>query len=134
MSASAYIYSATVDRVVDGDTVYLNLQKVFSFPVDFGFHILDKVELTKSAIVNFRLAGINAPELDDPDPSVRAKGIAAKAELTRLLGLGPLIVQTSKEDKYRRWLAQINVVNPDQPVIDVNKAMLDGGFAVPYKG
>lgn len=134
MSPNPYVYSATVERVVDGDTVHLNLQKVFSFPIDFGFHIIDTVELKKSATIDFRLARINAPELDDPDPKVRAKALEAKAELTRLLGLGPLVVQTSKEDKYRRWLAQINVVRPNQPVVDVNQSMLDGGFAVPYSG
>ena len=131
--ATEYTYAATVERVVDGDTVFLKLTKVFELPIDFGFHILDVISLKKEAVVDFRLAGINASELTAAEPAVRAKAVKAKAELIRLLGLGALTVVTSKSEKYGRWLAAISVAGP-MGSIDVNKAMLSGGFAVPYAG
>jgi len=121
-----YEYSATLSRVVDGDTCYLRLEKEFSFDIDFGFNILDKMTLKKSTVMDFRLYGINTPEMKTPD------GPKAKAELTRLLGLGTLRVVSHKADKYGRWLADIYVKPAGEPELHVNKALVDGGFAVVY--
>lgn len=110
-----YEYRATVDRVVDGDTVWLN--------VDLGFRVIVRVD--------FRLWGINTPEVVG---LTRQEGLAAKAELTRLLSLGPLVVTTTKPestDKYGRWLATILVSTPEGP-LNVNEALVTGGFAVRY--
>lgn len=109
-----YQYKATLVRAVDGDTAILE--------VDLGFHL--------TATMDFRLLGINTPEMKAP---TRAAGLAAKAELERLCGLGALRISTEKSDKYGRWLASIDVVLPDGSVIvNVNQALIDGGFAVPY--
>ena len=124
-----YSYSAKVIRVVDGDTVYFEVSKEFEMLVDFGFHIIEKVHSHKSATMSFRLAGINAPEVVGES---KAAGLAAKAELERLLSLGPIVVRTEKSDKYGRYLAYVNIVTDDGSLIDVNQAMVDGGFAVPY--
>jgi len=121
-----YEYAATVHRVVDGDTCYLALEKEFSYEIDFGFRIKDQVTLKKSTVMDFRLYGINTPEMRTPE------GPPAKEELIRLLGLGTLRVITHKQDKYGRWLAQIYVKPPDEPEIYVNQALIDGGFAVVY--
>jgi len=121
-----YEYAATVDRVVDGDTVHLKLEKTFSMEVDFGFGILDHIELKKNTIMDFRLFGINAPEKSTPE------GPKATAELTRLLGLGTLRVVSYKPDKYGRWLADIYVKPVGEVELHVNKALLDGGFARYY--
>lgn len=113
-----YEYKATVDRVVDGDTVWLD--------VDLGFRVRAKIE--------FRLYGINTPETVG---TTRAAGLAAKAELLRLLALGPLRIVTYKDgrvDKYGRWLATLFVDAPDSPVggLNVNDALVAGGFAVTF--
>lgn len=107
-----YEYRASLVKVVDGDTVWLN--------VDLGFNV--------HANVDFRLAGINTPETVG---ATRTAGLAASAELMRLLQLGPIRVVSSKTEKYGRWLAQIYVSTPAGEV-DVNKALVDGGFAVPF--
>jgi len=127
--AKIYEYNATVNRVVDGDTVWLNLFKEVSVDVDFGFHILDTVKLVKTALIDFRLNGINAPEMKT---STMEAGLASKAELTRLLGLGPLRVVSYKTEKYGRWLADIYVTPPNEPEIHVNQKMVDGGFSKAY--
>ena len=109
-----YQYKATLVRAVDGDTAILM--------IDLGFHL--------TATLDFRLLGINTPELKG---GTRAAGLLAKAELERLCGLGPLRVSTEKADKYGRWLANIDVLAADGSVlVNANKALIDGGFAVPY--
>lgn len=127
--ATVYEYTATVTHVVDGDTVFFNLTKNFVLDVDFGFRIKDQVTLSKSADMNFRLLGINAPEMHG---ATAEKGKAAKIELERLLSLGLIRVVTSKSDKYGRWLADIYVTPPGAAEFNVNQRMIDGGFAVPF--
>lgn len=107
-------YSATLDRVVDGDTVWLF--------VDLGFRM--------RAHLDFRLHGLNTPEMIGPS---RVAGLAAKAELERLLSLGSLRIVTDKADKYGRWLATIFVRTPAGEV-NANAALLKGSFAKPYMG
>ena len=132
-----YSYDATLIRVVDGDTVHLALTKAFPFEVDFGFNIKDTVVLQKSAELTFRLFGINTPETHGTAATTggqMAEGLKSAAELTRLLGLGKLRVLTSKPDKYGRWLATIFVTPKMGPEMNVNDAMIKGGFAKAYFG
>ena len=98
-----YNYNAALIRVVDGDTVWLR--------VDLGFRMF--------AELSFRMAGINTAELNE------AGGAAARDALTALLrALGPVFpIQTSKPDKYGRWLVTIGPVNAQ---------MIALGHAVPY--
>ena len=108
-----YTYDCFLVRVVDGDTVYLD--------VDLGFHI--------RATLDFRLAGLNCPEIDGP---TRPAGLAAKTETERLCTLGRLRAVTTKADKYRRWLVRLFVAPATGPELCVNDELLKGGFAVPY--
>lgn len=126
-----YEYEAEVSKVVDGDTVYLVLTKEFSLEVDFGFNIRDTVVLKKTAMINFRLLGINTPEIHGEQKSA---GLLAKVELERLLGLGRLRVMSTKPDKYGRYLATIFVKPPGAKEINVNDALVSGGFAKAYFG
>lgn len=107
-----YEYKAKVHRVVDGDTVWLD--------VDLGFHV--------RAVVDFRLEGLNAPEMVGAS---KAAGLAAKAELERLLSLGPLRIISTKTEKYGRYLVTIWVA-VDGYELNVNQALIDGGFATVY--
>lgn len=122
-------YSAELVRVVDGDTVVLKVTKDFELPVDFGFHVLDTVHLHKSAVMSFRLQGINAPELVG---ATYEAGRASKAALENLLAMGPIRAVTTKPDKYGRWLVTLYVSPPSGIEVDVNAAMVESGFAVPY--
>lgn len=107
--------SVTLDRVVDGDTVWLF--------VDLGFNI--------RVALDFRLYGINAPELEGVQKPL---GLASKAEVARLLGLGPLRIEVYGTDKYGRWLAGIFVKQLDGTELNVNQTMVDEGFAKVYFG
>lgn len=124
-----YEYAAQVVKVVDGDTI--NVEVDLGFDIDFGMPL--------------RFAGINAPEHGTPE------GDAATAYLTQLLqvmpntgtttNFQPLTIRTVKDhkEKYGRYLAYIFVGPPPggapAPLLgSINQAMLDSGHAVPYSG
>jgi micrococcal nuclease len=112
-----YTYKAEVIRVIDGDTVVLN--------IDLGFKI--------HHITPCRLAGINAPEMNAKDEKVRAAAVQSKEFLSGLLLEGMEVTIISKKlDKYGRpvvyFLAESN------KYASVNDLMLISKHAVIYKG
>jgi len=111
-----YEYAANLTRVIDGDTVCVD--------IDLGFTIKITIE--------FRLMGINAPEMKG---ATKAAGLAAKEHLTKLLAQGTLTVLSEKPlktDKYGRYLASVTVTRPDGTKFNANQTMLADGFAVAY--
>lgn len=105
MSVHTWRVPATVVRVVDGDTITLDL--------DLGWYLT----LRRSC----RIVGINAPERNT------ALGPAATAFLAELLPVGTEVIFTStKLDKYGRPLGRIA-----HGVIDVSEEMIRAGWAVP---
>lgn len=105
-----YEYQATVIRVVDGDTVDLN--------VDLGLNTFTKERV--------RLYGINAPEKNTP------QGPLSTARLKELLPVGIGVTITTfkdKKEKYGRYLAVITFPGRDR---SINQQMVDEHFAVPY--
>lgn len=111
-----YEYAVKLVRVVDGDTVELD--------VDLGF--------TVRVTVMFRLFGINAPEVKGTSKEF---GLASKQALINILNEGSLTVKSEKAiktDKYGRWLAAITVTRSDGSTVNVSDWMILSGFAVPY--
>lgn len=86
-----YYYRAKVLRVVDGDTVQVDLDK--------GFMERQQVRL--------RLLGINAPELHSPDPEERVAALLAKSALEEMLKDKDVIIRTHKTDSFGRYLAEV---------------------------
>ena len=85
-TVSSYTYAATVEKVIDGDTVWVE--------IDCGFDTLVREKL--------RLRGIDAPELGTPE------GEKAKRFVKRALPPGTqILIVTSKSDKYDRYLADV---------------------------
>lgn len=114
-------YSATVVRVVDGDTAY--------FDIDLGFQIRMTIET--------RFKGINTPETRGPS---RAEGLKSKAFVETALPVGSLVIlNTYKAEKYGRYLADIYYL-PGATTreailangILLNKELLEKGLAVPF--
>lgn len=108
-----YIYNARVLKVVDGDTVDLE--------VDLGFHITAKHR--------FRLARIDTAEKNSSIPEERMLAdIATKFLVEKFNAVNnQIVIKTTKQDKYGRYLVDI-IVN-DQ---NINDEMLALGLAVKY--
>ncbi|HYE93171.1 MAG TPA: thermonuclease family protein [Terriglobales bacterium] len=108
-----YVYRATCVRVVDGDTVILD--------VDVGFHMRGKI--------SFRLFGIDAPEMVGAS---KADGEVARTALQSILAqaTGPLRIETYKADSFGRWLADIYLTLATGGELHVNSEMVRLGHAV----
>lgn len=106
-----YEYTATVLRVVDGDTVWLD--------IDLGMDTY-----TRKSI---RIYGIDAPEL-----STEA-GKEAKVAVQKLLPVGSLVLLHTIKDhkeKYGRYLGEI-FLDDD---VDLGSLLIEKGLAKPYDG
>jgi len=118
-----YEYNAIIDKVVDGDTVEVN--------IDLGFDIHYRGRV--------RLYGINTPErINTPESRIRdleekERGLAAKARLLELCPLGSSIVLRTQKDahgKYGRILGMLfKTVNDEE---SVNQILLHEGHAMVY--
>jgi micrococcal nuclease len=111
-----YTYKANVLRVVDGDTVIVD--------IDLGFGVWLRGQ-------TIRLAKINAPELRGA--SLEA-GRDSKTYLSKLVLDKRVMIRTEKDrkEKYGRWLAVI-LLEEDKNLIDINHKMVAEGHAVIYK-
>lgn len=117
-----YQYRGIVTRVIDGDTVVVDL--------DLGF----KVWLRDQHV---RLEGVDTPELRSKDPEEREKARAAKKFVEGLLAPGTEVVVESKQwDKYGRVLGKITIALvlkhqvTDEPV-DIGWELVMEGHANP---
>lgn len=115
-----YVYPAKLDRVVDGDTIYVHL--------DLGHYVWRKH-------VDLRLRGVNAPEMHG---SSKSAGEKSKAFVQKTLrGARGIIIQTFKDQtgKYGRLLADVWYRLPDGATWRLlNQELLDQGLAVPFEG
>lgn len=102
-----YTYAATVVRVIDGDTLYAN--------VDLGFRMTIQITV--------RLLGINTPELNT-DEGKRAR------DYMRMLEGQKIVLKTYKDpkDKYGRWLGEIYANGEN-----INSLLVVMGYAVRIK-
>lgn len=111
-----YDYNAVLVRVVDGDTVVLDL--------DLGFNEWRKAN-DKKTEPSYRLSRINAPELPTPD------GINARTHLIQLIDQRKLWVHTDKTDHFARYVVELYIDDANGR-FNVNDQMVTDGFAV-YK-
>ena len=114
-----YTYRATVEGVIDGDTLRVE--------IDCGFQVWVRQKL--------RLRGIDAPEMPG------AAGRRAKAFVERALSAVPFVVMTTtRPDKYDRYLSDLfylpGATDPQavlQNGLFLNQQLLDEGLAVRFQ-
>ena len=112
-----YEYQATVLRVIDGDTIEVD--------IDLGFSTIIKKR-------SVRLKGIDTPETRTRDLVEKKAGLRAKERVEDLCPPGSVITLRTtidKGDKYGRILGEIYVKGVVQ---SVNKLLLEEGHAVVY--
>ncbi len=111
-----YHYKMTVTKVVDGDTIYGD--------VDLGFNIGYKK-------MEFRLSGINTPETKG---ATREAGLKSKQFVLDAIMDKEVIVVTKKDtkEKYGRYLAWVYYKEADNLWTCLNKKLVELNLAVPF--
>ena len=114
-----YEYKAVVVKVIDGDTVDVD--------IDLGFNVWLKKQ-------RIRLYGIDTPESRTRDKVEKMFGNLAKAKVLDFCPIGSNIVLQTKTDgsrgKYGRILGEL--VTLDGP--NVNTFLVENNYAVTYFG
>ena len=118
-----YNYKINLLRVVDGDTIYAE--------IDLGFDVKVKKRI--------RFMGMNAPESRTKDLEEKAKGLAAKDRVKQLLeGCKNIQLKSHGVGKFGRCLGElhIDIVDGQESVtmISVNELLIKEGHAVEYHG
>ena len=111
-----YRYNVEVTRIVDGDTVDVD--------IDLGFGMVYKKQ-------RVRMMGIDTPESRTRDLEEKFYGLASKAHLTKLLKEQKVQLQSHDKGKFGRILGELFVGNSS---FSINQQMIDGFHAVPYFG
>lgn len=115
-----YEYNANVRRVIDGDSLYMD--------IDLGFDVIFKNQ-------NVRLLGIDTPESRTSDAVEKVFGNLSKCFVQNFVEKceGKVIVRTYLDDKgkYGRILAEI--LDPTTKEI-LNESLIKDGYAVRYWG
>ena len=111
-----YEYKVTLDRVIDGDTVDVDIQ--------LGF----KVVLSKQRI---RLHGIDTPESRTRNKEEKVRGLLSKEYLKNICESSTIRLRSKDRGKFGRILG---VLYQDDETISINQRMCDDGYAVPYFG
>ena len=121
-----YEYRATVIKVVDGDTVDVD--------IDLGFGIVLSDE-------RVRIAGIDTPESRTRDKEEKKFGLAAKARVKQLLGKTCVLKTQINKDgedmkgKFGRILGDFSVYDSATDSWSMlTKILVSEGHAVPYHG
>ena len=113
-----YQYRARVNRVIDGDSVVLD--------IDLGFDVWMNNQ-------SIRIYGIDTPESRTKDIDEKARGLMSKKRLEDLLTVGEIVTVNTYKDqggKFGRILARIT----NSEGVDVGKSLIDEHLAVPYFG
>lgn len=111
-----YEYKATVKRIIDGDSLILD--------IDLGFYMF--MNETK-----IRLYGLDTPEMASEDPLLRLQAVLATRYLFDNLQIGEkVIIKTvlDKREKYGRLLATI--ITKDG--LNINEGLIQNKLAVSY--
>ena len=112
-------YACKVTRVVDGDTIDVN--------IDLGFSVWHKARV--------RMLGIDTPESRTRRLDEKALGLAAKARLKEMLKGNKIKIECSKEKgKFGRVLAIVWATNKDGNEMNCNDQLMVEGHARPYFG
>lgn len=116
-----YEYNALVTNVVDGDT--------FDAEVDVGFKITLKMR--------FRMARLNAPEMNSPDAQIALDALKTKTFLIDKVLNQKVIIRSKRTEKYGRYLAELFYWvgpngSPTSTLTNINDQMLSLGLARKY--
>ena len=114
-----YEYFCKVERVVDGDTIDVN--------IDLGFDIHHSARV--------RMMGIDTPEKRTRNKAEKVLGLASTARLKELLKGHKIEIECSKEKgKFGRVLGIVWAIDKEANRINCNDQLCAEGHARPYYG
>ena len=111
-----YRYNVEVTRVVDGDTVDVD--------IDLGFGMIYKKQ-------RVRMMGIDTPESRTRNLEEKYYGKLSKAHLQKILSEGNIQLKSHDKGKFGRILGELFI---GDSVYSINQQMIDEHHAVPYFG
>lgn len=115
-----YQYKCKINKVLDGDTVDIDL--------DLGFNIV---------LVNqrVRMAGVDTPESRTTNKEEKTRGLLSKKKLAEKLPVGTWqIIETQRSDNNDDKFGRILGVFILEDGTKVNEWLIQNNYAVPYKG
>jgi micrococcal nuclease len=115
-----YQYKCKINKVLDGDTVDIDL--------DLGFNIV---------LVNqrVRMAGVDTPESRTTNKEEKPRGLLSKKKLAEKLPVGSWqIIETQRSDNNDDKFGRILGVFVLEDGTKVNDWLIKNNYAVPYKG
>jgi micrococcal nuclease len=115
-----YQYKCKINKVLDGDTVDIDL--------DLGFNII-------LANQRVRMAGIDTPESRTTNKEEKVRGILSKKKLAEKLPVGSwqkinTLKSDNNDDKFGRILGEFIL----EDGTNVNNWLIENNYAVHYKG
>ena len=115
-----YQYKAKILKVLDGDTVDIDL--------DLGFNIV----LSNQRV---RMAGIDTPESRTVDKEEKIRGNLSKKKLAEKLPIGSYVkIETQKSDNNDDKFGRILAIFVLEDGTSLNQWMIDNNYAVLYQG
>lgn len=115
-----YQYKAKILKVLDGDTVDIDL--------DLGFNII----LSNQRV---RMAGIDTPESRTVDKEEKIRGTLSKKKLAEKLPIGSYVtIETQKSDNNDDKFGRILAIFILEDKTNLNQWMIDNNYAVLYQG
>jgi micrococcal nuclease len=111
-----YTYTASVLKVIDGDTIEVD------FDLGFGVWLRNQ---------RIRLDGIDTPESRTSDKEEKVRGTLSKDKLKEILGKDiQITTKIDPNEKYGRILGVL--MNKDG--VNVNQWLIENNYAVKYSG
>ena len=111
---TSYLYSGTVIKVIDGDTIDVR--------VDLGFSIFTDTR--------FRLFGIDTPEKTDKNKIIKDLALTASKFVKDTIEGKVVTIESVSKDKYGRWLAKVHFGTGPT----INEQLITMGLAKAYFG
>lgn len=114
-----YEYACKINKVIDGDTVDIDL--------DLGFNVV----LSSQRV---RMFGVDTPESRTSNTEEKARGMLSKKKLTEKLSSSSCKIRTfkadSNDDKFGRILGEFIL----EDGTNVNQWLIENNYAVHYQG
>ena len=115
-----YQYNCKINKVLDGDTVDIDL--------DLGFNIV-------LANQRVRMAGVDTPESRTTNKEEKPRGLLSKKKLAEKLPVGSWqVIETQRSDNNDDKFGRILGVFILEDGTKVNDWLIQNNYAVPYKG